>query len=117
MDLEEIKKVVNSEIPDNLKEFQLLTILSKDEKLIPTLLGVLQEERKFKKELITDMNLELSRAHIFIDVLEPHMQVGTRVKKETALGENINKNWMLDNISAFYNKYKGRIVHCFNRFN
>jgi hypothetical protein len=68
---------------------------------------MIDRERTNKKELITDMNLELSRAHIYID-----MRPETKVEGQDCF----NKGFVLDEIAKFYLRYKGSITHCFNRF-
>ena len=108
MDIDIIKDIVNSDSPNHLKENQLLFHLAKSESCIPTLLRILDRERSSNKELITDMNLELSRAHIYIDMM--------RESKEDSKG-SFNKGFILDEIAKFYFKYKQVVTHCFNRFN
>ncbi len=108
MNLKEIKEVINSSIPDKQKKECIIGILAKDEKLIPTLMIFLSVERQNKAELIDDMNLELSRAHIYIDERPP-------IKNESKAA--FNKNFVIDKISEFYIKYKSVVTHCFNRFN
>lgn len=71
------------------------------------MLSILQTERSANKEIISDMNLELSRAHIYID----EYTESTRMEKA-----RFNKGFILDNVSKFYIKYEARITHCFNRF-
>ena len=108
MDIKSLKEIVNSDLPDNYKEIQIINLLANDEKIIPEIMKILEQERKNKKELITDMNLELSRAHIYIDMRDENKKEGK---------ESFNKNFVIDEIAKFYIKYKGMISHCFNRFN
>ena len=66
--------------------------------LFPVLLDILRRERKFKKELQSDMNLMLSKAHVVLD--EPKLNEGDFTQQE---------------IVEFYKKYKGHVGHCFNK--
>ncbi len=106
MDLETIKKIVNSDSPSKSKELQILYVLAADKNAIPTILDILNAERKSNNEMITDLNLNLSRTHIFVD------EYVDKVKEK-----QFTRAFILDKISEFYIKYKGRISHCFNRFN
>ena len=66
MNIKLIKEIVNSNNSDELKEKMIISALSIDKKLIPTILEILQEERVVKDELILDSNAELSRALIVL---------------------------------------------------
>ncbi len=115
--------------PTEAKEHLIIQSLAKDEKLIPTLMKILEQERRDKKELMADMNLELSRAHIFIDEEWPtkgvvggdtnhgHNTKPLGKKKAEKPQTGFHRGFVLDKIAEFYTKYKGRIGHCFNRFN
>jgi len=107
MDLQKLKEIINSDIPDKAKESFIIELLANDEKVIPTLMLILESERKTSKDLTMDMNLELSRAHIYID---------SRPEIKSESKESFNKGFILDEIAKFYIKYKGIITHCFNRF-
>ena len=116
MNLVELKKVLNNDlISDEHKQTLIVKILAHDKNAMPLIIQILQQERKTNHELITDMNIELSRAHVFIDELNPAM-LGKK-EKQTNLNEGMTKNFMLDKIAAFYTTYKGVVEHCFNRFN
>jgi hypothetical protein len=108
MDIDIIKDIVNAESSYEIKKIQLIQHLASDKDCIPTLLRVLDRERTMNKELITDMNLELSRAHIYIDM---------RAETKSESKESFNKGFVLDEIAKFYFKYKQVVTHCFNRFN
>ncbi len=108
MDIEKIKQIVSSQISEDFKSQAIIEVLSRDEKVIPLMMDILKSERKSKDELIADMNLELSRAHIYID-MRPE------VKSESK--DSFNKSFINDEIAKFYIKYKSIIAHCFNRFN
>ena len=107
MNLDEIKEIINSDLPDEIKESQLIESIANDENAVPNIMLMLAFERKTNKNLLMDMNLELSRAHIYID-MKPEG------KQETK--DSFNKAFIMDEIAKFYIKYKGKIVHCFNRF-
>ena len=108
MDIKTIKSIANSEQPNDVKEMLIIRVLATDKNVIPMIMDILQAERKSQKELIQDLNLELSRAHIYID-MRPES------KKESK--ESFDKGFLLDEIAKFYIKYKGKVTHCFNRFN
>jgi hypothetical protein len=109
MRIDDIKHIVNSNIFDNsIKRSMIIKVIAADEKAIPDILAILNSERKENKELITDMNLELSRTHIYVDEFTESSKMAK---------ERFNKGFIIDNISKFYIKYQGRISHCFNRFN
>jgi F0F1-type ATP synthase delta subunit len=116
MDIKKIKSVIDNEThSDEQKESLIINILAKDKSAIPVVMKILEAERENNIELISDMNLELSRAHIFIDELNPALL--PKKEKQTNLGEQFTKNFIIDKISEFYIKYKGALTHCFNRFN
>lgn len=109
MDILKIKTIIESEtLTDEHKEHFILATLAKDESVISKLLVMLEIERSNKKELISDMNLELSRTHTYIELREEN-------KKEAK--ENFNKVFVVGKVAEFYTKYKGIVSHCFNRFN
>jgi hypothetical protein len=96
MNLQKLKVIINSVLPDNTKEQQIIGILAEDEKVFSLLMKILDAERTFKKELTSDMNLLLSKAHIGLD------------------NKKFNEgNFMQKEIVEFYTKYKGFVGHCF----
>ncbi len=107
MDTKLLKSILNSNLSEELKEQQIINVLSNDKKVIPLIMKILDAERKSNSELITDMNLELARAHIYIDM---------RPESKDESKDSFNKGFILDEISKFYIKYKGFVTHCFNRF-
>jgi predicted transcriptional regulator len=108
MNVKVIKEIVNNNLlPNDVKRSLIIGVIADDVNAIPDILDILNAERANKKELITDMNLELSKAHIYID------EYTESAKMEKS---NFNKGFMLDNISKFYIKYQSKITHCFNRF-
>lgn len=107
MDISEIRKVINANLDDNNSEKLIINILSKDKKLIPTILEILSVERFNNSEIIADMNLELSRTSTFID-----MNIPTNKSNK----ENFNKEFVMSKVGEFYKKYKHRVSHGFNLF-
>ena len=120
MDLEKIREIVNREsLPEEAKEFLIIQVLATDKKVIPLIMKVLDEERSQNHELICDMNLELSRADVHIE--NPTLGCG-EIKSSTKDKSKIEeikraqaKEFVLNHITAFYVKYKGKITHCFNK--
>lgn len=108
MNIELLKNILNSKIPDIAKEHAVIQALASDDSVIPSILKIIEQQRRFKSDLINDLNLELSRAHIYIEECAE--------SKERAK-QRFNKSFVVDNISAFYIKYQSVIRHCFNRFN
>ena len=94
MKIEDIKTVVNSNLPDDIKERTILQIISNDKKVIPYLLIMLQTERESKEELILDSNVELSRA--------------ATVLQNPELADS---NWVVEQIKLHYEKWK-EVIKC-----
>jgi len=96
MNLKKIKEVFDYNIPDEAKEKLIIRILAEDKNVIPTIMEILDYERNQNKELLLEMNMQLSRAHIGLD--NPKM----------------NKNkFIQDEIIQFYLKNNNKIGHCF----
>jgi hypothetical protein len=108
MDIDVIKEIVNSNDSILLKETKIIEHLSEDKNCIPTLLRILERERSTDKELIQDMNQELSRAQIYIDMLKESPEDSKA---------SFNKGFVLDEIAKFYFKYKKFVTHCYNKLN
>ncbi len=102
----------DSTMSDEVKQSSIINVLAKDENVLTTIMHVLQKERLYRKDLLLDMNLELSRAHIFID---DYMPEPVKLRKNET-GPTFTRNFVLDQIAAFYVKYKDTILHSFNRF-
>lgn len=97
MNLKKIQEIINDGfLPNESKEQMILNVLSEDENLIPQLLEILEYERKRKKKLLSEMNLELSRAHLTIE--KPEIN---------------EKNFVFNKIVKFYHKNEDQIRHCF----
>ena len=98
MNREKIIKIVTSDNP--YWEHLLLIELAKDKETIPTMLTILENERNYNRELISDMNVLLSKADTIIET--PKLNKDNFVQKE---------------IDQFYKKYKGAVSHCFQKVN
>jgi len=108
MNVKEIQEIVNSPIlPTQTKESLIINSLAEDKNVATDIIKILSREREVNQGLISDMNLELSRAHTYID---------RRSELKPESKENFNKSFVLDKIAAFYIKHKGLVTHCFNRF-
>lgn len=96
MNLQELKSIINSGLPDDVVKSEIINSLAKDENVIPVVMKILERERELKKEIQTEMNLLLSKAHVGLD------------------NKKFNdKNFIQKEIIEFYTKYKGYIGHCF----
>lgn len=119
MNLQFIKEIIdNQHLSFDIKNKMILNVIAEDKKCIPYLMELLEIERKQNRELITDMNLELSRADVHIQ--EPLLMFtvsGPALKRvnDIQLGVTKSSEYVLNHITAFYVKYRHRIVHCFNK--
>lgn len=100
MNLDKLKEILNQEIRADVKEILFLEQLSKEEDIVPNLLRILEAERRRNKEVIIDMNLELSRAFNYV-----HEAAFDKKKK------GFNKEFLLGEIKNFYRRYKSVISH------
>ena len=97
MDLTKIKHIINEEmLSEELKEDMIINIIASDKKVFTTIIKIIESERKQNDNLITDMNLLLSKAHIGLE--------------EPIVNKN---NFIQQEIIEFYHKYKDVIGHCF----
>ena len=110
MNIQELKTAINSDLPDDFKEQQIIQILAKDKNVMPTVLKILSAEREYQKEILDEINLNLSRTHIFIEAYTPDLQ---KLKKVESVG--FTKQFVLDKVEEFYTNYPS-IRHLFNRF-
>ena len=72
MDIQAIREILKEStgvkaVDDDIAKRAIIKVFSNDKDLIPDLIEILRIEREGNRDLISDMNLELSRAHIFID--------------------------------------------------
>lgn len=102
MRLDLLQEILNYTLDDEGKETLIIRWFAKDKNAIPNILKVLHEEREQTKEFIQDMNLELSRAHVFIE-------------KDGDMSKDVTKSFLVEKIDEFYLKYKFMISHCFTR--
>ena len=100
MNLKALKEVLNSNYPDSSKEYEIINILSKDEKIIPIIMDILERERLYKKEIYSECNLLLSQADTCLE--EP------KFTKTCGIQEKIYN---------FFKKYKDAkgVGHCFKK--
>jgi hypothetical protein len=96
MNLQELKSIINSGLPDDVLKSEIINSLAKDENVIPVVMKILERERQFKKEIHEEMNVLLSKAHVGLD--DKKFNDGNFMQKE---------------IIDFYTKYKGYVSHCF----
>ncbi len=102
MNFKKLKEALDQELlPDGAKRHLVLQILSEDEKLIPDLLQILQFERERKSKLLTEMNFQLSRAHLGLEY--------ATFKKKGVNGDR----FMEKEITKFYIDHEDEIGHCF----
>lgn len=83
--------------------------IADDESIIPNMLGILSSERAVKKELLSEMNLELSRVSATME-MEHEWDDSTPKKRKT---NERQKQWIYNQVIVFYHKWKDRIGHCF----
>lgn len=99
MNLERLKLILNQQCDPFLIEDMLIEELAKDEKVVSLVLELLDKEREQKKNLITEMNFQLSRADVGLD------------------NKKFNKdNFIQAEIKSFYEKFKGMVGHCFKNY-
>ena len=97
MNINNIKKIIDSPFPDEIKERMIIAELSEDEKVIPMLLQILDNERNTKQKIHDEMNLLLGKACIGLE------------------NKKINKDgFMQKQIKEFYEKHRGVVGDCFN---
>ena len=98
MNVEELKSIINSGLPDDVVKSEIINSIAKDENVIPVVMKILERERQFKKEIHEEMNLLLSKAHIGLD------------------NKKVNSdNFMQKEIIEFFTKYRGYVGHCFKK--
>ena len=100
MDLNKIKQIVDSKNSDFTKESQLLVLFANSEDFLPRLLEIIQYERDKNKELIGELNFQLSRADLGLE--KPILNENSFINKE---------------ISNFYDRYEDFVGHCFKSKN
>lgn len=106
MNIEKIRQIVNSGYDDRVCEIGIIQILAADPKVVPTILEILEHERKQSKELLLDTNERLSVAFL---ALTKHSD-GTRINKSY-------KEWVaniLSDTQVHFHKWKNIISCNFN---
>lgn len=103
MNIKSIKAIVNSDYPDLVKEQMIIATLSSDEKVIPLILEILNQEREVNKELILDTNVELSRALIVLQ--DKNLKYNKKIIADP--------QWVVGEIIKHYKKWKDYIGCCF----
>lgn len=100
--IKKIKEILNDPIyPDDVKKQLMFEEIAKDKDAIPAILSILSSERRKKKELISEMNLQLSRAHIALEKGKPAKR-----------GLNSDR-FVEKEIEKFYILNHDQIGHCF----
>lgn len=94
MDIEKIKQIVNTQLPDATKESLIISVIATDKNVIPNILSIIQIERENNKELILDCNMELSRALLTLE------------KNNKKI---IDPKWVTQEIKKFYKKWENTI--------
>jgi hypothetical protein len=80
----------------------ILEYVSNDENALPNILKILEFERKNKKELLQDTNMELSRALVAFEMYEKNTPTNLKQKR-----------WIVGEIKKHYIKWKNFIGCCF----
>ena len=106
MDLKQLSRIINSDAEDFMKESAIIMCLSKDKNVVPMMLNILKEERETTEILVTDMNAELSRAHVYLEAIDYK-----DIKKEVKTP--FSQKFVLDNIAEFYKIHKDSVNHLY----
>ena len=100
MNISKIKEIVtNPLLDDHAKRTLIITIIADDVTAIPDVLGILDRERTKRKELISDMNVLLSKADAALD--SPKLNKNKFIQKE---------------VKDLYIKWKGFINHLWKSY-
>ena len=99
MNIQKIKDIINTNIPDELKEIYILNVISEDPNVIPTILNILEEERSRNNELILDSNTELSRALVVLK--DKNLKYNKKIIADP--------KWVVDQIILHYKKWQEQI--------
>lgn len=101
MDIQAIKKIVNSDLPTAYQEKAILSVLANDKNVIPYIMEILADERAKNEELILDQNAELSRALLVLD--DKNLKATAKVVADP--------KWVSGEIKKHYLKWKD-VVKC-----
>lgn len=111
MNLDKIREILdNPMLTPNEARLNILRVMSEDQAAIYDIMQMLQSERDSNRNLIRDMNLELSRTHVYIEDFENKPQTGKYKSKFT-------REFVLENVESFYTKYQHKVRNLFNYFN
>lgn len=102
MNISIIKKAIEFGSDDETIKNLIIREIAIDEDAVPMILEIINTERHLNKELILDMNLELSRLHIQFET--PKFAGKNKIEQQQTVK---------DNVKGFYEKWKGKIGHCF----
>ena len=103
MDIKKIRDIINLNLPDEATENYLIAVISDDKKVIPTLLEMLDSERKLKEKLLSDTNVELSRALVVLQ--DKNLKYNKKIIADP--------QWVVGEIIKHYKKWKDYIGCCF----
>ena len=96
MNINRIREIINYPLSDEMISSAIIEEIAKDKNVITTVLMMLSAERDMDKELISNMNLLLSKSLVGLE--EPKFNKEGFMQKE---------------IRELYAKYKGVIGSCF----
>lgn len=98
MNIKKLKEVVNSnDLDSSVQNRLIIEIISKDKKVIPIMLELLQAEREIENELLTETNSELSRALVALEIGQPEKTKG------------VSSVWVVEQIKKHYLKWQDYI--------
>lgn len=104
MNIEEIKRICNStSFSLESRETMILRLIAKDKKAVPYIIEMLNSERQIKNNIISDMNVELSRSLVFI---EENTEETKKNKKLPIEKQGFSRTFVVNSINDFWNKYK-----------
>lgn len=98
MDLQKIRQLVNGNLTNDIVRMTILKVIAEDETALLDMMQILENERRRKKELILEMNMQLSRADMGLK--NPKLNYDGFMQKE---------------ISEFYQQYRDQVLHCFKK--
>ena len=105
MNIQAINKIVTAcDISDEAKRRLILSEIATDEKALPDILEILAQERAKGKELVQDLNLELSRMSAY----------AAQPKRQIKGSEGFTGDFVFGKMWEMYAKWGGRIGHLFN---
>lgn len=99
MNIEAIRAIVNSSLPESEKRRSILLIIADDKKAIPFIMEILDNERHQTKELLLDTNSELSRALVVLN--DSNLKYTKKIIADP--------KWVVGEIKKHYIKWKDYI--------